>query len=361
MAIVAYTGLPGHGKSYGVVENVVLPALADKRTVWTNIPLNLDAIREVYPDADVTVFDVQDMIDRPAWCTDTVPHGCIFVLDEVWRVWPAGMKAHVTPVEYKTFLAEHRHRVNEVGDSTEITLVTQDLSQVSNFARELIESTAIATKLTAVGATKRFRVDMYSGAIKGQRGPKDKLVNSIQGKYKPEVYKFYKSHTMSKSGGAGREVKVDKRATIWNRAGIKYGVPLGLLVGGLAFYQAAGFFSPPKSEAGAAASASASGPAVSQAAPQKRLAKPRLPKVTPWSKHWRFTGVISNGNGGGRALISGDHGRARSIPIRQCHHFHDTGEWYCDVAGARVTSWTGPNPTDDASPSLASIVPTSAS
>ena len=38
MSIVGYSGLPGSGKSYGVVENVVIPALEAGRHIITNIP-----------------------------------------------------------------------------------------------------------------------------------------------------------------------------------------------------------------------------------------------------------------------------------------------------------------------------------
>ncbi|MCU7813401.1 MAG: hypothetical protein KZQ77_19520, partial [Candidatus Thiodiazotropha sp. (ex Notomyrtea botanica)] len=44
MAIVTYVGLPGSGKSYSVVEHVILPALKNNRTVCTNIPLNKEQL-----------------------------------------------------------------------------------------------------------------------------------------------------------------------------------------------------------------------------------------------------------------------------------------------------------------------------
>ena len=47
MAINAYTGLMGSGKSYEVVENVILPALAAGRRVVTNVAnLQIDQINE---------------------------------------------------------------------------------------------------------------------------------------------------------------------------------------------------------------------------------------------------------------------------------------------------------------------------
>ena len=37
MAISAYVGLPGHGKSYEVVKSVIIPAIASGRRVVSNI------------------------------------------------------------------------------------------------------------------------------------------------------------------------------------------------------------------------------------------------------------------------------------------------------------------------------------
>jgi len=61
MSILAYTGLPGHGKSYGVVENVILPALRMKRVVYTNIPLNDELCINDF-GMSVVPFDIQDII-----------------------------------------------------------------------------------------------------------------------------------------------------------------------------------------------------------------------------------------------------------------------------------------------------------
>lgn len=361
MAIVAYTGLPGHGKSYGVVENVIVPALKpteqlpEGREVWTNIPLKISEIHKQFPNARVTVFDVKDMED-PRWCLDTVPPGVVFVLDEVMRIWPAGVKtANVAP-EYRQFLAEHRHMVGDDGVTTEICLIAQDLSQIANFARELIESTTIANKLTAIGANKRFRADVYQGAIKGQSGVKSKLIRSIQGSYKPEVYRLYQSHTMSKTGQAGAELAVDRRNTIWQRPMIKYGVPIGAALFAFMLWHLYNFFNPvPDAE-----QVQTTKPAV-PAAPARKAPNRQLPKPTPFSKDWRLTGVFQGSNGVSWAFISGRNGRSRRIPASACHRFHDTGERYCDVAGAHVASWTGPDPDESTNSFLPSGVPNTAS
>ena len=47
--ITAYVGLPGSGKSYGVCEQVILPALAKGRPVFTNIPFDTNLCKNLSP------------------------------------------------------------------------------------------------------------------------------------------------------------------------------------------------------------------------------------------------------------------------------------------------------------------------
>ncbi len=63
MAISAYIGIPGSGKSYEAVCNVIIPAFTSGRRVVTNIyGLQKDKITERYPDAtgEIIVVDNDD-------------------------------------------------------------------------------------------------------------------------------------------------------------------------------------------------------------------------------------------------------------------------------------------------------------
>src|SRR5690606_16593216 len=171
MTITAYTGLPGSGKSYGVFENVIVPGLENKKPVWTNIPFNEDALLEKF-GVTPTAFTVDDITQNPDWFQTVFEPGAVLVLDECWRLWPAGLRANNVLMQHKSFLAEHRHMVGENGLSTEIVLVTQDLAQISSFARNLVENTFHVTKLSKVGFDKRFRVDVYFGPVTGATPPK---------------------------------------------------------------------------------------------------------------------------------------------------------------------------------------------
>jgi zona occludens toxin len=209
MAISAYVGLPGSGKSYGVVENVIIPALKSGQKVFTNIPMKNDFCFEKFGNT-VSSFDINEIIENPNWWTEVFEAGAVLVIDELWRLWPAGLTINKARMQDKEFLAEHRHLVNQdTGKSTNIALVTQDLAQISNFAKLLVDKTFKTTKLDAVGANKSFRIDIYQGEVSGTNIPEKKLINSQFSKYKKEIYDSYVSHT--KSDIAGDESRSDDR------------------------------------------------------------------------------------------------------------------------------------------------------
>ena len=116
MALKGYFGAPGHGKTYEVVENVIVPAIRAGRRVVTNIAgLDIEAIADycVERGADrdklgtveritlnddsagkfaVIVGDGEDAtLDEEK---SIVRGGDLVVLDEVWRVWEDGKKLH---------------------------------------------------------------------------------------------------------------------------------------------------------------------------------------------------------------------------------------------------------------------------
>lgn len=227
MSIYAYVGMPGSGKSYDVVANQIMPALRQGRIVVTNVPLKLEAVRVLCPDGDVREFPTELIASDPARLDEFFVPGCVLVLDEVWRLWPAGQKAHHVPEPFKKLLAEHRHFVDEKGNSTQIVLVTQDLAQIGAFARQLVEQTFYHTKLSAVGARGSYRIDVYHGPRTGPNPPKEARINEQFGRYSKEIFQLYNSHTMSQKtdGTSGANEKtMDGRGSIWKRPGLLLGL-----------------------------------------------------------------------------------------------------------------------------------------
>jgi zona occludens toxin len=213
MSIIAYTGLPGSGKSYNAVANVIIPGLEKGRRVVTNIPLNAELIEEKGYRGQLVQFDSADYQEKGFIETYVAPnHGALYVLDEVWRLWPSGLQQSKMPKDQQQWLAEHRHHTGEDGFTDEIILVTQGLGQIAAPVRQLVESQYRHTKLTSAGSKKAFTVKVYQG---GDVNPRDSdMVNQLHGKYSPKVFQWYKSHTQAK-GDEALEAAADKRANVF--------------------------------------------------------------------------------------------------------------------------------------------------
>ncbi len=227
MSIQFYCGRPGSGKSYGVLENVILPALKLQRYVYTNIPLNVDVIYTDFPESKGLVVNFRNDELNGEYLM-SIPGGAVVIIDECWRFWPGGMKANEMPQLDKEFFAEHRHKVGEGGLTQEIVLLTQTPAQIAKVIRDLIDSTALTIKNNAVGSEKSYSLRIFSGCIPSIDRPGEPNVTGI-GKYKPEIYKYYKSHTKTETGLPGIEIRADNRGTIWNHWYIRYVAPLVFL------------------------------------------------------------------------------------------------------------------------------------
>jgi zona occludens toxin len=228
VSIVAYTGLPGSGKSYGVLENVILPSLKSGRHVFTNIPLKIGTLSDDIPDSKITYFDSKD-IDLSFFDLNVRGSGCVWVIDEIQHFFPSGTKQSTLPKNVISFFTEHRHFVSDDGFSTEIVLVTQDLQQTCVFIRNLVEETYRSVKLTALGQSKKYRVDVFLGGVTGQNPPNP--MRQLFGTYKSEVFKYYVSHTQNSSKfDSALEEKADGRANAFKSPLIKYGLPFAIFL-----------------------------------------------------------------------------------------------------------------------------------
>lgn len=315
--------MPGSGKSYNAVEQIVIPALKAKRKVVTNVPLHLDKLRALCPDGEVVEFPVAAVAQDPETIRNFVTAGCVFVLDEVWRLWPAGEKANKVPEPFKSLLAEHRHMVDEAGNSVSIVLLVQDLANIGSFARRLVEQTFIHTKLTHVGMSNRFRVDIFHGPVTGTIGPTSNRLREIFGSYKPEVYDCYKSHTMSEAKQDGANEKhIDKRGNILRRPGLIAAAIIAPLMVGFGVYKTLQFFRHPSglinSSAVGGANSSATSPPMQPAftTPQQSV----RPAQTAAPSQWRVAGWILNSAHPelSKAIMAGTNGQRMTVAFQQC-------------------------------------------
>lgn len=228
MAIQFFCGRPGSGKSYGVIENVLLPALKLARPIYTNIPLNMDAIAVDFPDsfAEIVCFNNEDVTGEFLM---SMTGGAVIILDECWRWFPAGQRVNDVDQNFKEFFAEHRHKVGVGGLTQEIVLVSQSPSQIAKFVRDLIDSTVLTIKNNGAGSDKTFSVKIFSACIQSIDRTGEANQTGI-GRYKPEIFKYYKSHTKSDTGLAGVEIRADKRGSVWSHWYIRYIAPMVLVV-----------------------------------------------------------------------------------------------------------------------------------
>lgn len=385
----AYVGRPGHGKSYSVVEFVVIPSLKQDRHVITNIPLAVDELIAVY-GGSITQMPL-DWADNADWAL-SIPNGAVLVLDEVWRRFPSGQKVTAANPDDLALFKEHRHRVDSDGKSMRIVLVTQDTSDLSSWVRKLVDHTFFMNKLSDVGAKNRFRVDIYNGCPTGERLPKRSLIRSTYGEYKPEIYRYYSSATQSETGIVGDESAADGRTNIWRSTFIWVTLGGGVLAAIAGAYFVVDFFTPDIAPTESAAAAVQQVQRVPSVAPAS-LVNPPPPQAqrvatggtqtaqrtasdgVPFSSTWRVSGYIGRseqvGAGSGTAagplspdplpdypdrslgavnplnerpplvILSGLFGSMRYVLMSECESYPDGIHWRCDVDGERVTPWTG--------------------
>lgn len=336
MSIVAYVGLPGSGKSYGVVENVIIPALKAGRLVVHN--MHLEDEKLIQHCGAGSLQKLPEGVTASGIVTNT-PAGAYLVLDEVWRYWAAGQTANKIPEAEKEFFAMHRHKVGEDGNTQEICLVTQDLSQISGFLRQLVEQTFRSTKLTAIGSKNRYRIDVYEGAVTGQKPSESRRIRQIFGKYQKEIFDLYRSHTLS-NNGAGNEEKADDRGNLLKGWKIKLsvaailGVPFMLWI---AAQNVASFEN--RVTKGKASERSEPPP------PEERNGKPQPPPPPPppaYSTSWRLAGSIVVNNT--RYYLAQGLSAARRIVANDCG-YDMASNMICKLDGELVAEWTGPQPS----------------
>lgn len=334
MAITAYTGLPGSGKSYGVVANVLRPAFESGRTIVTNVALNMDAVLEQYPEAEVDYQPDLGKFTGEQLCA--IVNGALIVIDEVWSLFPSGMTAKNAGSELQSFLTEHRHRVED-GQGQDIVFITQDLQQICAFARNLVDKTYRATKLDALGEKNRFKIEIYQGAVTGQNPPQRLLINKQLGQYKPEVYALYKSHTKG-DGSVGSESDTDGRANMGGKIKlfIVLGIAVALVAAVFSFRAFAGIF-------GGSDDIERT-PTIEQVENQgSKLASLSPRQSGTYSKSWRVVGLIDRRIKGFRnmkvVVSNGNHSHV--IPKKDNCEYDDMELIECVFLGELVTKFTG--------------------
>ncbi|VVD64509.1 Zonular occludens toxin [Pandoraea pneumonica] len=221
MAINAYTGLMGSGKSYEVVSNVIVPAVLAGRRVVTNIDgispdaihdycvsirnADRDALGAILPVANADVLAEHFFPDETRPDVDSVVKaGDLVAIDEAWEFWST---SHKIKPEHMRFFRMHRHYVHaESGLACDVVLMIQSITDLHRQLRSVIEVTFVTKKLKELGLRNRYRIEMFGGGktIKSAR------LGTSTTTYDKAVFPLYQSY----AGQKGHERAIDTRQNL---------------------------------------------------------------------------------------------------------------------------------------------------
>ncbi len=233
--ITVYSGLPGAGKSYEVVTEVIYPALKEGRTVVGNIDIDLTAMG--LPDADYkrVVFDSSSFWpvyqDGNVVSSGQLPRGALVVIDEAWQVLGSG-RAQPSLLD---FLPVHRHFSDDKG-SVNFALVVQSPSLLDKKVLALTDSLFVMHNKLAMGMGKHYSVVIYGG----HRAIKNQEINTLVRRYRSDRFTWYKS---ADAGTLHR--KTDSRVSFFS-SGKVIGAALAVFTALFGIYYTFTFFSSPK-------------------------------------------------------------------------------------------------------------------
>lgn len=349
----------GSGKTYEVASVVILGALRSGRRVVSNIAgLNFDLFKQLLleegiPEGQIgTIVQVshEEVLKPLFWRTDKdieegieafVQPGDLLALDEIWRFWDGfkpkcedGDKVIRRPDRVMNFFRMHRHFTHpETGVSCEVAIITQDVTNdIHRSVRGVVEETYLMEKLTEIGSTTRYRVNIFP-RTRITRRPQRQLQRS----YDPKYFGLYSSHSQRKEGDADAvEDSIDKRGNIFGGAMFKVILPLALIMFCFAFWGVWRFLHPTSKSSDPPQLATGPAPGVA-GTPGVSPAKPTTPAV---SDEWRVVGYFDTGNGFGYQLLlsNGERGRLLQPPIVKVNGFSAEGLM---PSGEFATSWSG--------------------
>lgn len=207
-------GAPGGGKSYEAVCYHVLPALKRGRKVITNLPLLLpafEALDDEYPglielrtktlaevpevesfessgglmglisQARAAKFDARPFANSEDFASDwkgSEGQGPLYIVDECHFVMPRGGTSRAV----EEWFSMHRHF------NADVLLITQSSGKISAAIKDLIQVCYKVRKAIAFGKTDSYIRKVLDGVGGGE-------VSVSERKYKPQIFKLYRSHT----------------------------------------------------------------------------------------------------------------------------------------------------------------------
>jgi zona occludens toxin len=115
--------------------------------------------------SQVTAIGFFPVLDDQSVYDPNVPSivlpGDLVILDESWRWWSTDSKI---PDQHMAFWREHRHFVGGKGDTCDLIVISQSVSDLHRKLRSVIELTTICSKPKELGITSAYMCDVYSRA-----------------------------------------------------------------------------------------------------------------------------------------------------------------------------------------------------
>lgn len=354
MPINVYTGLMRSGKSFEVVSQVIIEAIATGRRVVTNVDgISNDLVRHYIAekrklkpeefDKLGTIAHVQNEdVFKPDFLpyyddhrgehTDTIVQpGDLVCIDEAWRFWGSDCKLHKN---HKSFFLEHGHFTHPVtGVACDLVLMIQDMGTLHRFVKNVVAFSFRTHKKVSLGMGNTYSVTMWEGP-KMQRATE--IGNWVR-RYDKEIFPLYSSF---KGGADGKTVNVDKRQNILANKRI-WIIGLVCIVGGVfAFRNIWNFFHPPGSKPATATAAPGvpGGPVGMPGAPGGVGGAGAALRPPALSSEWRYSGELKAG-GSAYVVLIGDAGRVRLEPSIMFAGRGLVASGLID--GQRVTSYSG--------------------
>ena len=241
-------GIPGSGKSYEAVVYHVLPALQKGRLVITNLPLLVEMFAAVNPDyRELIELRTRTQPIRGTWDAERVdekgngnafelfedghtekPEVKVSLFGHVWDYWSewkhpktgqgplfiidechVGMPKLGTDPQVVEWYKLHRHF------NADVLLGTQNFRDMNSSIAGLLAILIKVRKADILGKADHYIRKTHGGYRGG-------VVSTEERKYKPEFFKFYKSHTQGNSVAESAAQDVSPFIVKFNR--FKWGV-----------------------------------------------------------------------------------------------------------------------------------------
>ncbi|QPJ62842.1 MAG: hypothetical protein G3M70_13530 [Candidatus Nitronauta litoralis] len=217
MPIYAFTGLMGAGKTYHKVRDVIIPAIKEKRRIYTNIPLRLNNI-ETFTDIEicsttplVTIIDGEFIKKIHHHQEELI--GALVVIDELHTYfYSADAMWDKTLLEFLTYSRHH---------GIDVVFGTQNLENINKKFRNLVSNEYRFRAQSHLGfiGKGRYKMTKYVGTADSYQDPEIKP-EETKHSYDKDVFKFY--HSVEP--GVLKSVGIPKQPIPQNNSVARWGV-----------------------------------------------------------------------------------------------------------------------------------------